>query len=87
MFFGWDVLGLGNCVRIDHGNGIYTIYGHCKSLAAGIKVGQRVPQGQVIAYVGMSGSATGNHLHFAMSTSDNFAETSIYIDPLPYLKK
>ena len=87
VFFGWDVLGLGNCVRIDHGNGIYTIYGHCKSLAAGIKVGQRVPQGQVIAYVGMSGSATGNHLHFAMSTSDNFAETSIYIDPLPYLKK
>jgi murein DD-endopeptidase MepM/ murein hydrolase activator NlpD len=59
---GW-VNGYGNFVLIRH-NGTYeTAYGHC-SRFANIRVGERVKQGQVIAYVGMTGMATGPHLHY-----------------------
>ena len=53
--------GYGNYVIISHGNGIQTLYGHCNSL--NVSVGQSVPQGQVIAYVGNTGNSYGNHLH------------------------
>ena len=56
--------GYGNYVRIKH-NAIYgTAYGHISRFAGGLRVGSRVHQGQVIAYVGMTGEATGPHLHF-----------------------
>ncbi|MGN1478747.1 MAG: murein hydrolase activator EnvC family protein [Acutalibacteraceae bacterium] len=54
--------GYGNHILLNHGDGTYSLYGHCNSLAVGS--GQSVSQGQVIAYVGHSGYATGNHLHF-----------------------
>ena len=60
---GWDG-SLGWCVRIDHGNGIQTVYGHCSALA--VSSGEKVYQGKVIAYVGSTGTSTGNHLHFAV---------------------
>jgi murein DD-endopeptidase MepM/ murein hydrolase activator NlpD len=53
---------LGNYVEIDHGNGIITGYGHQKQIA--VKVGQKVNQGDVIGYVGATGTATGCHVHF-----------------------
>ncbi len=53
--------GLGYYLVIDHGGGKTTLYGHCNKLIA--KKGQKVKQGQVIAKVGMSGVATGYHLH------------------------
>ena len=46
---------------IDHGDGIFTLYAHCSKLIS--KVGDYVEQGQVIAEVGSTGQATGNHLH------------------------
>ena len=49
-------------IKISHGNGTETVYGHCSKLIA--KVGQKVSQGQVIAKVGSTGNSTGNHLHF-----------------------
>jgi murein DD-endopeptidase MepM/ murein hydrolase activator NlpD len=52
----------GNCVVIDHGNGVRTLYAHCSSLNT--QVGDEVSQGDVIGSVGMTGNATGNHLHF-----------------------
>ena len=52
----------GNMVEIDHGNDIVTRYAHASNLL--VKVGQVVRRGQVIARVGSTGRATGNHLHF-----------------------
>ncbi len=54
--------GYGNYIMIDHGDGFVSLYGHCSSLAA--SYGQYVKQGQVIAYIGASGYATGPHVHF-----------------------
>lgn len=69
--------GTGNTVKIDHGRGIITVYGHASKLIA--KVGQTVKKGEVIARVGSSGRSTGPHLHF---------EVHLYgttVDPLQYL--
>jgi murein DD-endopeptidase MepM/ murein hydrolase activator NlpD len=56
--------GYGNVVEIDHGRGITTVYGHLSRFAHGTHSGTRVTQGAVIAYVGMTGLATGPHLHY-----------------------
>ena len=61
-FKGW-MRGYGNFVLIQHNNSISTAYGHMSRFAKE-KVGQRVRQGQVIGYVGMTGLATGPHLHY-----------------------
>jgi murein DD-endopeptidase MepM/ murein hydrolase activator NlpD len=56
--------GYGNVVIIDHGKGISTVYGHISRFGKGIRPGRHVGQGEVIAYVGMTGLATGPHLHY-----------------------
>jgi murein DD-endopeptidase MepM/ murein hydrolase activator NlpD len=63
--------GYGNCVLIKH-QGVYsTLYGHLSAFAAGMKQGQRVEQGRLIGYVGMTGWATGPHLHYEFRVSDH----------------
>ena len=54
----------GNYIRIRHGSGYATAYGHLSRYARGINVGTRVRQGETIGYVGATGGATGPHLHF-----------------------
>jgi murein DD-endopeptidase MepM/ murein hydrolase activator NlpD len=56
--------GYGHWLRLRHSAGWATGYGHLSAYARGLRVGQRVRQGQVIAYVGMTGIATGPHLHY-----------------------
>ena len=56
--------GYGNCVEIEHSTSIVTLYGHLSRFAHGTHVGAHVAQGTVIAYVGMTGLATGPHLHY-----------------------
>jgi murein DD-endopeptidase MepM/ murein hydrolase activator NlpD len=54
----------GNCVIVDHGMGVQSLYGHLSSID--VKVGDRVEKGQVIGRSGMTGLAGGDHLHFTM---------------------
>ena len=61
-FSGWQN-GYGNVVYIEHPNNIVTVYAHANKLAR-LKKGQKIRQGQTIAYVGQTGWATGPHLHY-----------------------
>jgi murein DD-endopeptidase MepM/ murein hydrolase activator NlpD len=54
--------GYGRMVRIDHGHGLETCYGHMSGFA--VTGGQSVSRGQVIGYIGHSGRTTGNHVHY-----------------------
>ena len=56
--------GYGNWLRIRHPNGLETGYGHLSRYASGMRAGQRVHQGQIVAYVGTTGASTGPHLHY-----------------------
>ena len=56
--------GYGNCVEIEHSRSVVTLYGHLSHFARGTRAGAHVAQGAVIAYVGMTGLATGPHLHY-----------------------
>jgi hypothetical protein len=80
IFADWDKY-LGWCVKIDHGNGIISIYGHASSLAKTVYAGKKVYQGEVVSYVGSTGNSTGNHLHFALYQKS----TGKHLDPQKYL--
>ena len=56
--------GYGNAIDIRHPNGYVTRYGHMRGFARGMHAGRRVSIGETIGYVGMTGLATGPHLHF-----------------------
>jgi murein DD-endopeptidase MepM/ murein hydrolase activator NlpD len=66
---GW-VNGYGNFVVLNHGNGYSTAYGHLSRFAPGVHRGSHVRQGQVIAYSGATGLATGPHLHYEIRIND-----------------
>ena len=56
--------GYGRTVEVKHGGNIKTLYAHLERFNSKTKVGNKVKQGEIIAYVGDSGQATGTHLHF-----------------------
>ena len=62
---GWSS-GYGRQTVIRHANGYETSYNHQSAIAKGITAGAKVRQGQVIGYVGATGQATGNHLHYEL---------------------
>ena len=69
--------GYGNCIIVDHGGGLATLYAHCSRLT--VTKGQSVTQGQVIGYVGSTGLSTGPHLHFEVRKDGR------PVNPKPYL--
>ncbi len=69
----------GYYVKIDHGNGMQTLYAHCKSGSLMVKAGDKVAAGQPIARIGMTGFATGPHLHFEVIINGS------KVNPRPYL--
>ncbi len=75
---GWDDT-YGYFVRIDHGYGIKTLYGHNDRLV--VMRGERVGRGQTIAYSGNTGRSSAPHLHFEV------IEDNVNVDPLKYLLK
>lgn len=74
---GWYQQGYGWGVFIDHGNGIVTVYGHNSALA--VSPGQYVKKGQVIAYSGMTGWATGPHVHFEVRVNGQLVNPRNYV--------
>ena len=66
----------GNYLVIDHGDGVSTLYGHCRSLYVGL--GETVSAGQVIAEVGSTGASTGPHLHFEVRIN------GVHTNPMDY---
>lgn len=77
VIFAENVYSYGNLIKIQHDNGDVTWYAHCDELIA--QVGDKVAQGDVIAYMGSTGDSTGVHLHFEVHRSDNA------VDPLSVL--
>jgi murein DD-endopeptidase MepM/ murein hydrolase activator NlpD len=69
--------GYGNLVEISHGYGMKTVYAHNSRL--NVKAGQRVRRGDVVAYVGDSGSSTGPHLHYEVKVN------GLPVNPVKYL--
>ena len=63
QFAGWKS-GYGRFVLVKHKNGLSTAYAHASKFAKNLKVGSKVKQGDIIAYVGRTGHATGPHLHY-----------------------
>lgn len=71
----------GNYILVDHGNGYYSLYAHMSKFAAGLNVGSIVERGQTIGYIGMTGTATGPHLHYEIRTCERYGCVT---DPLNY---
>ena len=74
---GWNG-GYGQYVVIDHGNGLLTLYAHCSAVY--VQPGATVRKGDVIAAVGQSGNASGNHLHIELR------KNGVFLDPLDYME-
>ncbi|MBR6115677.1 MAG: peptidoglycan DD-metalloendopeptidase family protein [Oscillospiraceae bacterium] len=68
--------GYGNCVMINHGNGLVTLYGHMQSIS--VRNGAHVSKGQTIGRVGSTGVSTGPHCHFEIRIN------GVQTDPAPY---
>lgn len=77
----------GNCVKIDHGNGYYTLYAHMQKGLL-VKNGDYVKKGQVLGYMGNSGNANGAHLHFEVWNGKTRINPTSYLNSdLPSIDK
>ena len=75
-----NLSGYGLTVVLDHGQGLQTLYAHLQSTA--VTIGERLEQGQELGQLGMTGAATGPHLHFELRSLGNEA---VAHDPTPHL--
>ena len=75
---GYNSGGYGNLIKIDHGKGIETRYGHLSSMA--VREGQRVKRGELIGRMGSTGRSTGSHLHYEVRVDGRA------VNPIPFMK-
>lgn len=73
-------LGYGNYVKLDHGNGFLTVYGHMRYPSVTVRVGERVHQGQVLGFMGTTGHSTGIHVHFEVRYLDEGAKQAAVLE-------
>ncbi|WP_341279831.1 peptidoglycan DD-metalloendopeptidase family protein [Paenibacillus sp. FSL H8-0537] len=71
--------GYGNAVIIDHGGGMWTLYGHIREGGIKVSKGDSVSKGQKIAEVGSTGNSTGPHLHFEVRINGSTTDPSSYL--------
>ncbi|MCW3798183.1 M23 family metallopeptidase [Sphingomonas sp. BN140010] len=75
---GWNSGGYGNLIKIDHGRGIETRFGHLSAIM--VREGQRVHRGDLIAKMGSTGRSTGSHLHYEVRIDGRA------VNPIPFMK-
>ena len=75
---GYNSGGYGNLIKLDHGKGIETRYGHLSAIL--VAAGQRVTRGQMIGRMGSTGRSTGSHLHYEVRID------SRAVNPIPFMK-
>lgn len=75
---GWNSGGYGNLIKVDHGSGIETRYGHLSRIL--VSPGQRVTRGQQIGRMGSTGRSTGTHLHYEVRVDGRA------VNPMPFLR-
>ncbi len=80
IMYQWVNTGGGNKVVIDHGSKITTTYCHLSKFQDGLKVGSEVKKGDIIGYVGTTGSSTGNHLHFRIAVNGSTVDPRDYVN-------
>ena len=87
--------GLGRHVEVDHGGGLVSAYSHLRGIADQVQPGTSVERGQIVGWVGKSGSATGPHLHFAIFDNGKYvnplearrAAAVVRVDPARFAKQ
>lgn len=75
--------GYGNCLEIDHGNGLLTRYAHMSAFRA--HVGQPVKAGDLVGAIGSSGRSTGPHLHFEVRINDRPVNPRPFLEAAPHV--
>ncbi|MEO6717401.1 MAG: M23 family metallopeptidase [Novosphingobium sp.] len=75
--------GYGNCIEIDHGNGLLTRYAHMSAFRAA--VGQLVSAGDAIGAIGSTGRSTGPHLHFEVRINGNPVNPRPFLEAIPHV--
>ncbi|CAH0121821.1 MULTISPECIES: murein hydrolase activator EnvC [unclassified Paenibacillus] len=75
-----ETSGYGNTVIIDHGKGVWTLYGHIRNGGIKVENGQSVKKGEKIAEVGSTGVSTGNHLHFEVRINEKPVNPAGYLN-------
>jgi murein DD-endopeptidase MepM/ murein hydrolase activator NlpD len=79
VLFASDLGIYGNCVIVDHGMGVQSLYGHLSSFA--VREGEDVKKGQTLGTSGQTGLAGGDHLHFSMLLNGQFVNATEWWDP------
>ena len=78
VVFAGDLGIYGQAVILDHGQGIFSLYGHLSSL--GVKPGEQVARGAAVGASGQTGMAGGDHLHFSVLASGTFVSPAEWLD-------